>query len=67
MARKLEGQAVLKLRIKKAKMLFWLITQEPFGLLKFNASYEFFGQFACNTYIIFHKKFDKFELAHKTC
>ena len=31
----LVGQSVFKLRIKTVKILFWLIMQQPLGLLKF--------------------------------
>ena len=38
----LVGQAVFKLWIKTAKILFWSITQEPLDLLKFQCYFFYF-------------------------
>ena len=59
-------QAVFKLWIKTVKILFWSISQEPLGLLKFYCYFKFLGQFTIyNAYITFQKGVDNFEIEHK--
>ena len=64
----LVGPAVFKLWIKKVKILFWSITQEPFGQLNFNFISEVLGQFTIR-FILFFKKVliidNNFEIEHK--
>ena len=42
----LVGHMVLELLIETCKLLFWLITKEPLGLLNSNIIYEFLIQSA---------------------
>ena len=61
------GQMVLKLWIKTYKILFWSITQEPLGLLNFNAVFEFLDNLLSDACIIFQKSVDSIKIEHKTC
>ena len=51
----LVGQALCKLWIKTVKMLFGSITQEPLGVLNFDAIFEFLGQFTIRCVYHFSK------------
>ena len=49
-------------------MLFGSITQEPLAYLNFDAIFEFLKQLTIeDTYIIFQKDVDNFEIERKTC
>ena len=57
----LVGPAVIKLWIKKVKILFWSITQEPLGLLKFQCYFWVPLTIYYKMHISFSKKRKPFE------
>ena len=64
----LVGQVVFKLWIKTVKILFWSMTQEPLGLLKFECYFwVHWTMYYLMNDIIFQKSVDNFEIEHKTC
>ena len=62
----LVGQATFKLWIKTVKILFWSISQELLGLLKFLCYLWVPWTIYCKIYH-FSKGVDDFKIAHKTC
>ena len=60
------GLVVLELLIVTCKILFWSITQEPLGLLKYQC-YFWVSPNGFGMLTLFIKKIENFEIAHKTC
>ena len=63
----LVGEVAFELLIKTCKILFWSITREPLGLLKFQCHFWVSHTICFRMITLFVKSVDNFEIAHKTC